>query len=342
VLLGITPNIVSDTLADSLVLSLAYAGYYGDTATPVRVHIYKLTEEMQLDSAYYSNRAFMTDLVDLEGTGNPYAIYPTTPVVVGSDTNAAPQLRIRLSDALKDSIFAKKGQPELANNDNWKAYFKGIHVVTDQVSSGGSLLYFSPTSIYSKMTVYYHDSTGIKFYSFSLSGGARVNHTSHDYSGSLAEIQLASPGTQFDVNYLQPLAGMKTIISFPHLKLFKEAGSILINKAELVVTVPENTSTTVTPTPDNILVLAKNSSGTYDFPLDYYERFYGGAYSISARTYTFGITRTIQRILDGTITDYGYSLNILGSMIAGNSAIIGSGKPGDSQMKLKIHYTKLH
>ena len=137
------------------------------------------------------------------------------------------------------------------------------------------------------------------------------------------------------------MAGLKTQVSFPFLKLFNQSGSILINKAELVIT--EHTDTTTNkPFPSSILLLSKNSGGTYEFPIDYYERAYGGVHESATRTYTFGVTRTIQRILDGTITDYGYTLNILGSMIAGNSATIGSGKAGgSSQMKLKLYYTKL-
>jgi hypothetical protein len=133
------------------------------------------------------------------------------------------------------------------------------------------------------------------------------------------------------------------MLSFPNLKHFTDSGSILINKAELVISVASDTSiSSATPVPGSILLLAKTSSGTYDFPIDYYERSYGGSYNSTDHTYTFGITRTIQRILTGTITDYGYTINILGSMIAGNSAAIGSGKTGASQMKLRLYYTKLH
>ena len=343
VLLSSTPNLIADSSvgswgADSLVLALAYISAYGDTAVPQNIHVYRLTEDMSVDSSYYSNRTFTEEPIDLEYYGTPYEIRPTKPVTIGTDTNQTPQLRIRLKDELRDSIFAMNSQTEFANNDNWKSYFKGLHIKLDPVSAnGGGILYFSPTNAATKMTLYYHEGTESKSYSFTLSGGARVNHTSHDYTNSNAGTQLANPTVQYDVNYLQPLAGLKTQLSFPFLKHFTASGSILINKAELVITVVSDTLA-----PDNLLLLARNSSDKFEFPIDYYERSYGGGYSPTAKTYTFGITRTIQRILTGTITDYGYTLNILGSMIAGNSAAIGSGEAPNSQMKLKLYYTKLH
>ena len=347
VLLSSTPNLISDSTvsrgADSLVLALAYAGSYGDTSIAQNIHVYQMTEDMYIDSGYYSNQTFQTDPVDLEGTGAAYTILPNTRIVVGTDTSSAPQLRIRLSDALRDTIFGKNGQTEFSSNTNWTAYFKGLHITVNPVSGyGGAMLYFQPASIYTKMTLYYHEGTESKSYSFTLSGAARINHTEHDYSGSAVQAQLDNPNIQYDYNVLLPLAGLKTKVSFPYLKHFTDSGSILINKAELVIREISDSLEVTKPVPENILLFSKNASDEYEFPIDYYERSYDGSFNSSARTYTFGITRTIQRILDGTITDYGYTLNILGSMIAGNSATIGSGKPGVSQMKLRLYYTKLH
>lgn len=341
VLLGSTPNLIADTShgssADSLVLSLVYSGFYGDT-TPVRIHVNELTDNMYLDSAYYSNKTFAAnDAVELEGTGAPYEILPTTNLIMGTDSAVTPQLRIKLSDALRDRIFQLNGQTEFANNDNWKSYFKGIKISVDPATAnGGGIFYFNPVASETRMTLYYHEDTVAKSYAFTLAGGARLNHPEHDYTGSTVE-NLIDDSTA-SVNYIQALAGLKTKVSFPNLKHFTDSGSILINKAELVVTVVSD-EPVIKPPPTSLLFLAKNSGGTYEFPIDYYERSYGGAYSSTTKTYIFGITRTIQRIIDGTTTDYGFTLNILGSMVSGNSAVISGGSSG---MKLKLYYTKLH
>ncbi len=347
ILLSSTPNLISDSthsrVADSLVLSLAYTGWYGDTSISQKIHVYRMTEDMNVDSNYYSDRLFALDGAnDLEKTQSPYLILPTSNVVVDT-TSVSPQLRVELNDAIRDEIFGLNGHVEFTSNDYWKSYFKGLYIeVNPATNGGGAILYFDPNSAYTRMTLYYHEDTIAKSYSFTLTGGARVNHIDHDFTGSSANVQLMNPNQQFTFNYLQPLAGLKTKISFPYLKHFVDSGSILVNKAELVVTVPSGSSTTTNPVPDNILLLAKNDTGGYQFPIDYYERNYGGAFSITSNTYTFGITRTIQRILDGTTADYCYTLNILGSMVEANTARIGGGVGSDSRMKLKLYYTKLH
>ena len=343
VLLSSTPNLITDSSVargiDSLVLALDYSGYYGDTSNnPVNIHVYRLTEDMHIDSSYYSNRSFQVDPQDL-ALNNPYEIRPNTPVVVGTDSNQVSQLRIRLSNELADSIFDKNREETFASNDNWKSWFKGIQIKIDQAVDTGVIVYFNASSESTKLTLYYHEGTTSKSYSFTMSGAASLTNTVHDFTGFTVEQQLLAPTVPFETNYLKSLAGLKTVLSFPYLKHFVDSGSILVNKAELVINIVSDTGVAI---PTNILWLAKNSSGDYEFPIDYYERSYGGTINLSTRTYTFNVSRTVQQLLDGKDFDYGFSLNILGSMISGNSVAIGGGKPGGpSQMKLKLYYTKL-
>ncbi|MCK4639308.1 MAG: DUF4270 family protein, partial [Bacteroidales bacterium] len=42
-------------ILDSLILSLAYSGSYGDTTTPQTVKVYELSGKLYPDSSYYSN-----------------------------------------------------------------------------------------------------------------------------------------------------------------------------------------------------------------------------------------------------------------------------------------------
>ncbi len=102
--------------ADSLVLSLIYTGSYGDTTYPQNISVYRITENMYYDSAYYSNRTFTYDSNPL-GTAS-IAPMPLTPVVVGSDTVTA-RMRINLNVTLADSIMALNGQSQLSTNALW-------------------------------------------------------------------------------------------------------------------------------------------------------------------------------------------------------------------------------
>jgi len=345
VLLTSTPNLISDSSAlrgiDSLVLALDYSGYYGDTTLPVNISVFRLSEDMHIDSTYYSNKTFTTETTNLvHPSVTSFDIRPNTSVVVGTDSNQVPQLRIRLSDELADSIFDKNREIEFSSNILWKAWFKGIQIKMDQATDKGELVYFNTSSENTKMTLYYHEGTTSKSYNFTLIGAASVTNTVHDFTGSTVDAQLQSPTTEYDVNYLKALGGLKTVLSFPQLKHFVDSGSILINKALLEINIVSDTSVKI---PANILLLAKNESDVYEFPIDYYERSYGGTVDLLNRKYSFNITRTVQHILDGRDVDNGFSLNILGSMISGNSVAIGSGKTGSaSQMKLKLYYTKLY
>ena len=141
VLAGV-PNFNGVTHADSLVLTLFYSGAYGDTSLTQTVNVYRMTEDMEFDSVYYSNKNFSYDAVPL-GTQN-FKAWPNHTVVVGGDTQSA-QLRIPLSLALADSIMALSGGTELSTSDNWNAYFKGLYIKTDEatVSGTGCIAYFN-------------------------------------------------------------------------------------------------------------------------------------------------------------------------------------------------------
>ena len=80
---------------DSLVLSLTYPGVscvYGDTNSPMTVKVYQMAQSIYNDSAYFSNRDFLTSGVPL--AIKTFVPKPRDSVIIGKDT-LAPQLRIR-------------------------------------------------------------------------------------------------------------------------------------------------------------------------------------------------------------------------------------------------------
>ncbi len=335
------PSFGNVTQADSLVLSILYNNAYGDTLYPQVINVYRLTEDMYFDSSYYSNRAFSYDPVSI-GTIT-IAPRPNSPVVVGTDTVSA-RLRINLSTTLADSIIALNGQSQLSTNALWIEYFKGLHIVTDPLSAGakGNLSYLN--FVGSKMILYYHDTTNaVKTYSFSLAS-TRMTAFAHDYTGTDVGLQLADSNAVDSICFIQALAGVKTKISVPFLKHFLDSGSIVINKAELELTVEANTFTDY-PTPTQLLLLAISSTGTSEFPLDYFEiqNYYGGTYNSETKKYKFNIARHLQRILDGRADNFGFYLVPSGSSIQGNRVVLGSPlkQITSDKMKLNLYYTKL-
>jgi hypothetical protein len=348
ILLGQTPSLGSGALtADSLVLSFGYSTYYGDTSTPINLHVYRLNQDLYLDSSYYTSRYFSADSTNDLAITNQYTLHPSDSSTVGN-SNQPLQLRIRLLQSLADSLVsANVISSYYTSNDAWKSYFKGFYIKVDPVigTNVGSILYLSPTSAYTKMTLYYHDDTLAKSYDFSFSSAARVNHQIHDYSiTSSAGHQLNDASFNDSLTYIQSLAGLKAHISFPYFKHIIDSGRILINKAELLITVPEGTDTPYSA-PSNLFLTARDSSGGLTFVTDYLDQLisFGGIYAPTTNTYKFNIGRHLQRILDGDINDYGFSLNIVSSVVQANRVIIGSGKgtANPAKMKLNLFYTKL-
>lgn len=338
VLAGV-PSFGTLRTADSLVLSLSYSGSYGDTNTTQTVEVFRMTEDMDIDSVYYSNRMFSFDPSPLASM--TFVSRPNTQVVVDSDS-VAPALRIPLSLVLADSIMALNGQSQLSSNDSWNDYFKGLYIRTNPpgTSGMGCISYFN--FLTSKMTLYYHDTDSlIKSYSFTLAG-ARVNSFSHDYTGTSVASQVADSTAIDSLAFIQSMAGVKTKISFPFLKHFTDSGSIVVNKAELVLTAQAGTPIEY-GLPSKLLIVAIDSVGGTYFPIDYYETggYFGGNINSDGRTYTFNITRQVQRILDGGVPNNGFYAVVFGSSVQANRLVIGSGKNADYRVKLKLYYTHL-
>ncbi len=336
-----TPVFINIPVADSLVLSLKYSGYYGDTNTTQTVNVYRLSEDFFIDSSYYANRNFSFDPSPL-GTIQ-FQPQPNTKVTVGTDSTSA-LLRIRLSQTLADSLLLLYGQSPFNSNSEWLTYFKGLFIQPATVTgmNSGAISYFNFSS--SKMTLYFHDTIQSgKKYDFSLAG-ARVNNFSHDYTGTTVGSQLNDATYGDSLNYVQPMNGVKTRISFPYLNNYISSNKIIINKAELSITVKPEASITQYLVPANLLLITRNAAGAYVFPIDYYESsgYFGGNVNADGNNYKFNITRQLQRYLDGTVPNADFDLVIAGTGVIANRVIIGSGKNADYKMKLTLYYTKIN
>jgi len=336
-----TPNFGGVTVADSLVLILNYSSLYGDTVnnSSQTVNVYRMDQDMYVDSSYFTFQNFTTQPSSI---GNLTFTPTMKSSVVGTDT-LAPQIRIKLSQALADSLILLDGQTEFASNANWISYFKGIQIKPDEVNVPGNGVISSFSFTSSKLSLYYHDTSNtVKTYNFSLSG-ARVNHFDHNYGSSPVGLQLADPLNGDTLSYLQAMSGVKTKITFPYLKNYLDSGKIAINKTELKVTIRLEPGSYYTP-PLNVFLLALDSLGHVYFPADYSESNsgYGGTLGSDGATYTFNIARQIQHVLNGTIKDYGYYLVVAGSSVQAKRVVLGSGKNATNPIRLRLYYTKLH
>jgi hypothetical protein len=333
---------------DSLVLQLAYSGYYGDTTTPQRIRVYDINEQLFYDSSYYSRRLTPydpTDYADFE-----LAMKPVSPFIFGEDT-LVPSFRIRLSDlspGLGEKIL-QASEENLESTANFQEYFKGIFVTADPVASGGAIAYLNLPSNLSRMTIYYHndEQDSLRYELFLTGSTARYNYFSHqDYMNASPEFrqQVVEGDTSLGKTnfYVQAMDGVKTFVRFPNLGTFAATmgKKVVVNEAKLIFQ-GSASNDGFNPPSQLALVAGSENLGKYRVLADQLEgdNYFGGSYKKSVNAYEFRLTRLIQdMILDGgTQPDYGLYVFVSGaSGIADRMVFSGTQAEADTLKPFRL------
>jgi len=338
-------NFGEDPQLDSLVLQLAYDGYYGDTNTLQTMRVYELLDDIFIDSAYFS--ASERNVSELDYANFSFTPAPRTPFVSGDDT-LSPAIRIRLSDvstALGEKIL-NASETDLESADDFKAYFKGLYVMAESVGSDGAILYFNLTTNLSRLTIYYNNETddSLRYDFFITSSEARYNffdHNNYADADPAFQNQVLNNDTLAGRNllYTQAMAGVKTKIHFPNLKnLSSDGKQIVINEAKLLFRSTEDTL--LTP-PSQMALVKDKGDGTYAVLPDQLEgeAFFGGKFKSSVNGYEFRLTRYVQDLLlnpDAT-DDYGLYFFVLGASAKADRWVFNGTQPeSDTLQRFKL------
>ncbi|MDX1939498.1 MAG: DUF4270 family protein [Saprospiraceae bacterium] len=218
---------------DSLTLMLKYDGYsYYDTSNLQTLYIYRVSEDIEIaeeDTALYNKSNFFFTRRPL----GQISFYPRP--------NSGGELEIKLDDNLGLAIYnlAIERADELANNDNFQEYFKGIVLAAD-TSQSAAFIGFSTES---EMRLYYTDYSELPItpgkYVFPIDGGLYFNRIETNRSGTnFAEL---TPITQELYSYksdnqsfIQGSEGVAMRVEIPHLTdLLADGNDFLISKAVL-------------------------------------------------------------------------------------------------------------
>lgn len=328
---GVNPQI------DSAMLLLKYQGYYGDTTQLQSMRIYELTQNLYFDSTYYSNLN-MTGFYNPAVTVGDFSYYPKP----GQDS-----LMIRLSDELGNKLISTDTS-NLSNNTTWLAFFKGLYFESQPVEQGGSIVYFDFTGGQSRLLLYYHNDAddSLKYEVVINSSSSWVNLFSHNYSGlPIANVINDSIGDNEKV-YMQSMAGLRS-----HLKLelsdsimSKINSGITINKAELIITIPDDPTVNSFGRPTSLSVYNATADGKNQYIEDLAlgAAYYGGTFNSGTSTYRFNIGRHLQNILHPNstqrIANNGMFLVITDERTSGSRLILKNGTVNGG-MKLIITYT---
>lgn len=335
---------------DSLVLSLAFINVdpvYGDL-DPQVISVHRITEELYTDSIYKSDRQPAMDAQDLvQGAPRLFTPSPLAGPVVGGDT-LTPQLRIPLDVALGNELLSHWGQPDMADNAAFLAWFKGLAVVPgnpEQTPLQGGIWRFNLLDGASKMVLYYHNADGEpRSFDFIIGSGAmRYTFVQFDH-GAAPEpglpAVLADSTLGQDQTYVQAMGGLRTEVRFPFLDRYANSPYRALAKAELVVPVAGAFHDTYVP-PDQLFAFRKSADGEDLLVPDQIsgQGMVGGLYDAASGSYRFNLTRWVQGVINGTYPNTGLALVPGSNGISVNRLRMAGPAHAGDPMKLVLTFT---
>ena len=308
---------------DSVILSLAYEGLYGDTNTTSTLRVFEISQQAGfVDTTLYryDHPAFTTNgselgsksflLKKLKDTITLIRRKDTTKVVNVLRIPLAASFGTRLSNY--DTTLTANGG--YRSDSLFKKLFRGFAIRAD--NSGNGLTYVNPTSPNTKLIVYYRvnkngavDTTFTEFYHSKTTQANLVKRTPGGEWGSY----LANSQTSDDKVFIAASPGSGATINIPGLDTLS---NVVVHKAELILTpIPTNQQGSFA-FPPNLLLDRINSRGdtalTFDLDMGTRDNFgsftydqarFGGTL-LRDSTYRFDITRYVQKIVTNDSANY--------------------------------------
>lgn len=290
---------------DSVVLQAEYTGpdqYVGNLSTPMSITIEEIGERLYVDSAYFSNREILAKGTYTQTFSNiVHGLTDSVKVLENGKLNSyAPHLRLKLGPEMV-SVFANAQAGDLGSITAFQNYFNGLKFEADGsglANGQGNIVYYNFKNPGSGLAVYFND-TGK--YVFPVgNNGVKVNLYDHDFSGVPAiQTQLNSPGADFDLTYVQSMAGLKTRIDIPALLTLLDNGTYAIVDAKFRFYYDPTLTLPGFPPFSRTLLLKRDSTNHNNFVADQLlnSAFYGGIKD-DLGYYEFHVTREIQDILN--------------------------------------------
>ena len=335
---------------DSIILQMAYSGYYGDTLTPITLKVYEVTEPMSGDSmAYFSNTSFN---IGNELASHSFTPRPKTRIKSDNDTVGTALVQIPIDKALGEKFISDEDQ--FTSNATFMKYFNGLYVSCEPADGTGSICYFNLLNTKSYLRIYYHNNFDTTFYDFNISDKyVRFNHFEHDYS--TAPITF-NDTTNCQNLFVQSTAGVRSRILFPNItKWAKDLNSnILINEAKLIlngandmVNGVEN-DTSIFTQPAQLIVVKAKEDGSYSILPDQMvgSTYFNGMYDPKNDQVWFRISEYIQDLVLSDTNDEDYGLYIYTYSGANNAkrwVFHGPDSPDTTnRIRLEIIYSKIN
>jgi len=339
----------TEAILDSMVLSLTYSSFYGDTLTPQTVKVYEISEDMDPDTTYYSNNSiadYGTEIAALTFTPGP------ADTLYIDSIPLKPQLRIPLSSEFGQKIL-DADDAVYDDNEAWLDFMKGLHIATDPVGADGGMLLFDMFDSQTVLTIYYRSGDPQDTLSFTfLSNNNCARFTAFDHNEYMEasqplRAQIIDDDTTGgeELFFLQGMGGVKAQLRLPDIMEFFAEDTVAINEAKLVFNVYDDGSGLVGPPQLGLAMI--DEDGDYVPIADASEvlSYYGGYLNENEDKYFFRISRHVQQVLTGDVPNYPLALLVQGGSFRANRVML-FGPSGtlnyDSRMVLEVIYTKVN
>lgn len=371
----------SDSLyLDSVVVALSWKGTYGDTNAIQSVSVYRMTEKLKADSAYYTNK--QVDYGDLLGSKS-FApnILNDSLHLYGQNINN--QLRIRLNDQFGRNLLDidTLGNTPFKSDSLYRAFFNGFAFVPQTSgagSNGNALMSFAVNDTSTYLRVYYRYSMNgqidTSFKTFKMNNGilgAATNYIKRDYTGSELSQHTSVKPQGDSLIYIQAAPGTYAQLKIPALDVFKaKKGNVMVHLAEIKL------EEAITPGHSNVLtapnylyldILDTTASKHIPFLNDAFANYSynpllaGGINKIISDSqnklvseYRMNITRHVQSIITKNSPNFplrlaapykktyvDYQITFALNDLAGGGVVLGGTNHSSKKVKLRIVYTKL-
>ena len=300
---------------DSMVLSLDYDEYYGDTTQQLTVRVHRLTAAFQEDQIYFANRDIPYEAAPLGS--RTFKPRPKASVKsFNADSSAIVRLpiplRIRLDNSLANQLLTQR-ETVLANQAALVGFLPGFALTTNEDAK--AILGFNPDADSTYIRIYYR--SGDKKYSYNLflsGGNNRLNQVQASRANTaLAVLQKAGDSIPASATnnriYLQESTGLKGKISFPYIKTLKEKlNGAYINRAELILPVAATDGGNVSPylylyetNKSNKILRYNNQARALSSDGALYPSGYSSpaaaVYSPTAKAYVLNVTSYVQALI---------------------------------------------
>jgi len=309
-----------DTLEiDSVVLVMSTTQRNYGTLLPQEFIISELENDISEDSTYYSNAEIESSSDNLLEPGfETISVSEADMFTYGDSTFAT--LRFKLKNSIGQSFIDQWGLTPLDSDEDFQEFFKGIALESN--STNGGLISTFPSGVSSGITIYYRDvgevSDTLEIL-FPFNNESSFSSTTHDYTNS----EFGDFTEDLDANetiYIQGVQGVLAHVEITNIADLETTNLSAINRAELIIPVVENSTTSFTPS-FVLYLLAEYDTEESIFVSDMCGGLArGGLYDEELHAYVFNISLHLGDMIKGDVLpEFWITSNIPDNMMVESS-----------------------